>query len=63
MARYRNTVNGVVVSMDDDAPMLPGSWEPYEEDQETRKATPRKRTSSRRKAETGATEPAETDDE
>lgn len=49
MARFRNTVNGVVMSIDDNAPMLPGSWVPL--DEEPAKKTPaRKRTSRKTEA-------------
>lgn len=60
MARFRNTVSGVVVSVDSEAPMLPGSWEPYEEPTgETKKTTARKRPS--RKTETESAPAANSD--
>lgn len=50
MAKYRNTVSGVVVDVDEPTAMrLPGKWEPL--DAEPKKAAPRKRASSRKKAE------------
>lgn len=48
MPKFKNTVSGVVVSVDAEAAMrLPGSWEPFDEAQ---KAAPRRRT-PRKKAE------------
>lgn len=65
MPRFKNTVSGVVVSVDAEAAMrllVLGSWKPIDEEptQAAKKTTPRKRTSSRRKVEPT---PAETGDE
>lgn len=50
MPRFRNTVNGVVVSVDEEAGMpLAGSWEPVEE--ESTKASKSKRASQKKTAE------------
>lgn len=52
MARFRNTVSGVVVDVDElAAARLPGSWEALDasQEEEPRKTT-RKRTSSRKKS-------------
>lgn len=64
MARFKNAVSGVVVSVDAEAAMrLPGSWEPLDEEPAgaAKKTTPRKRTSSRRKTDPEPS-PAETGD-
>lgn len=61
MARFKNTVSGVVVSVDSEAPMLPGSWEPYKEPTgETKKTTARKRP-SRKTTETDSAPDANSD--
>jgi hypothetical protein len=65
MARFKNRVSGVVVSVDEEAAMrLPDTWEPLDEEptKAAKKTTTRKRTSSRQKAEPTPA-PAETDDE
>lgn len=49
MPKFKNTVSGVVVSVDAEAAMrLPGSWEPFEDEEQ---ATAPRRRASRKKAE------------
>ena len=63
MPKFKNTVSGVVVSVDAEAAMRPpGSWEPF--DDEEQKTAPRRR-SPRKKAEPKSppTVPEDVDDE
>lgn len=66
MPRFRNSVSGVVVSVDTEAAMrLPGSWEPFEGEgsQATPAATKTTRKRSSRKKADSEPEPTSTDDE